>query len=181
MLNARQTLAVVLTLAAAGHLSARQDAPPPRPTPRVVQFLGERAAGTLSGATRVEVFRVSPKRAEEGEPDVGGYEITAGGKEQGQPFAKRLAGVLLDERTYRFDANKVGGFTPMVGLRVWKGDEAVEVLLSFATDELVVLSTNPADKSTRSAQEDFDAARGALVELAKEALPQDRDVQALDW
>jgi len=171
-------IAVVLAFLASS-AEASGGAPIPRPSPRVVKFLGERAAETLAGATRAEAFRVSSKRAEEGEPAVGGYEIVAAGKEQGEPFARWLAGVLLDEKTYRFDSNKVGDFTPLVGLRLWKGTDKVEVLLSFQTDELVVFSPNAKDGSIRSAQEDFDAARGTLVVLVKQALPEDREVQGV--
>jgi hypothetical protein len=172
--RARIRLTAVVLVFLASSAEASDQAPAPRPSPRVVKFLGERAAETLAGATRVEVFRVSSKRAEEGEAHVGGYRVVEVGKEQGESFARRLAAVLLDEKTYDFEKNKVGGFKPAVGLRLWKEDETVEVLLSFDANELVVLSHNPKDRSTRSAQEDFDAAHGALFRLVKEALPPDR-------
>ena len=148
-------------------------------SPAVTRFVGARAADTLAGATRVEVFRVSAQRAQEGAKGVGGYRIVTTGPEQGEAFARRLSAVLLDEKTYRFDTSKVGGFVPMVGLRAWKGDRWVEVLLSFANDELVVLSPTAKGDAVRSAQEDFDNARATLVELAKAALPGDKEVQAL--
>lgn len=172
--RARTRLIAVALAFLASAAAASDQTPIPRPSPRVVKFLGERGAETLAGATRVEPFRVTPTRAEEGEPHVGGYRITEAGKEQDESFARRLAAVLLDEKTYDFGKNKPGGFKPVVGLRVWKGDESVEVLLSFDTNELVVLSHNPKDRSIRSAQEDFDAAHGALIRLVKGALPPDR-------
>src|SRR5688572_29737496 len=79
------------------------------PPPRVVRFMGANAAETLAGADRVEVFRVSTKRAREDDPEAGGYVVTATGAGQGAAFADRVARVLLDEKSYRFDANRVGG------------------------------------------------------------------------
>jgi hypothetical protein len=148
------------------------------PSPRVVRFLGDRAAATLAGATKVEVFRLSPQRAKENQPSLGGYLVTAKGAEQGEPFAQRVASVLLDESTYDFATSKRGGFEPVVGFKLWKNGAWVEVVLSFANAELVVLSPT-GDGALRSAQEDFDAARPALLKLAKDSLPNDPDIQAL--
>jgi hypothetical protein len=150
------------------------------PSPRVVRFLGDRAAAILARAGRVEVFRVREKRAAEGEKSVGGYAIAAAGNAQGEQAARRLAELLLDEKSYRFDRSTVGGFAPLVGLRVWEGDRSVDVLLSFATDEAVVFSHNPGDRSVRSAQADVSPARPALVEFVKQALPDDKAVQAIE-
>jgi hypothetical protein len=164
---------VYLSLLLAVALGAGLSEPPAR----VVRFMGSAAAETLAGAERVEVFKVSPKRARD-EPDAGGYRVAATGKPQGKGFAARLAGVLLDEKSYRFDANRVGGFEPVVVLKAWKGETWVEVLFSFASDEVVVRA--PAkDGAVRSAQEEIDPVRGELVRLVKEALPEDPDVQAL--
>jgi hypothetical protein len=148
-------------------------APAGRPSPRVVRFLGERAADVLAGATRVEVFRVSAKRAGEGATAVGGYEVVASFKEQGEQFGARLGALLLDEKTYRFGNARVGGFTPVCGIRAWKGERSAEVLLSFATDEVVVLCRNPDDGSVRSAQEQLTPdARATLLGWLKEATGQ---------
>jgi hypothetical protein len=130
-------------------------------------------------ATRVEVFRVAAKRAQAGEQAVGGCRVLSAGREQGEPFARRVAAVLLEEKTYRFDESKTGGFTPVVGLKLWNGGRWVEVLLSFATDELVVFSPGADGASVRSAQEDFDAARAALLTLAQDAFPGDKEVGSL--
>ena len=147
--------------------------------PRVVRFVGAAAAETLAGAERVEVFRVSSRRAREDDPEAGGYVVAATGPEQGRAFAGRLAGVLLDEGSYRFQSNRVGGFEPVVVLKAWKGDRWVDVLLSFATDEVVVRSPGAKDGAVRSAQADVGPARAELVRLVKEALPDEPQVQAL--
>jgi hypothetical protein len=53
------------------------------------------------------------------------------------------------------------------------------VPLSFATDEVAVFSRNPDDGSVRSAQADASPARAALLDFVKQALPDDKAVQAL--
>jgi hypothetical protein len=95
-------------------------------------------------------------------------------------FAKRLASVLIDEHTYLFNSAKGCIFQPSVGFRIWKGDEAaVEVVISFKCDELIVFAPKAADGSIRGALEDFDPARPALVKLAKGAFPDDKEMQGL--
>ena len=149
------------------------------PAPRVVRFMGAVAAETLAGADRVEVFRVSTKRAREDDPEAGGYVVTATGKPQDAAFARRVAGVLLDEKSYDFDANRVGGFEPVVVLKVRKGQRWVEVLLSFATDELVVRAPGAKDGAVRSAQADARPARRELLGLVRQALPDDAYLKVL--
>src|SRR5687767_10602616 len=149
------------------------------PTPRVVRFMGTNAAETLAGADRVEVFRVSTKRAREDDPEAGGYVVTATGAPRDAAFARRLAAVLLDEQSYRFDANRVGGFEPVVVLKAWKGERWADVLLSFGTDEVVVRSPGAKGGAVRSAQADASPSRRELLRLVREALPGDRELQSL--
>jgi hypothetical protein len=53
------------------------------------------ATSVLRNGDRVEVFRVSPKRADKPGPGtIGGYPIIAVGNEQGPDFAVRLGKVL---------------------------------------------------------------------------------------
>jgi hypothetical protein len=172
-------LLIALTAAAPAAINAAPAVAPGAPSGRVARFLGPRAAAILARASRVEIFRVQDKRAGEGDKSVGGYVIAAAGTEQADLSARRLADLLLDEKSYRFDHSTVGGFVPLVGLRLWDGERSVDVLVSFATDEVVVFSRNPDDGSVRSAQADAAPARGALVALAKQALPDDRAVRAL--
>jgi hypothetical protein len=157
-------------------------AAPGEPSPRVKKFLGEPTVKVLQGATRVETFRLKDERADdEGKPNVGRYAIASTGKAQGEPFARRLAAILLDEHTYVFDSAKGCKFQPAVGFRIWKGDESsVEVVICFHCDELIVHSPKAADGSIRGAMENFDPARPALVKLAKEAFPDDKEIQGLN-
>lgn len=145
--------------------------PAAAPSPRVVRFLGERAADVLSGVNRSEVFVVSTKRAQEDEPALGGYLIRYTHPDQGAPFARAVAALLLDEKSYRFDQSKVGGFRPRLGLRLWNGKRWVEVVVSLSYDEVVVFSPNPGDGSVRSAQADMVPAREALDALIRKTFP----------
>ena len=161
--------AITVAVAFASLVAAAAPAPP---SPRVVRFLGERAAQVLPRASRAEVFVLSPKRAQDDEPGVGGYRIEKTLPAQGEPFARKVADLLLDERSYRFDQSKVGGFAPRLGIRLWDGERRVEVVVSLPYDELVVFSPNPDDGTTRSAQADVVPAREALRALVKELLPE---------
>ena len=165
----RATVRMALLIPIAGPAAAAASA---APSPRVERFVGPRAAAVLAGANRLEVFRVQNKRAGDRDESLGGYIVAAAGGEQREASARRLADLLLDEKSYRFDQITVGGFTPLIGFRLWDGERSVEVVLSFATDEAVVFSRNPGDGSVRSAQADVAPAREAMLAFVKEALPE---------
>jgi hypothetical protein len=147
-------------------------APPGDAPSRVVRFLGTPAAAVLKRANRVEVFKLAHKRAGDGQNSVGGYLVLGPAVEQGEPATRRISQLLLDEKSYRFGQSTVGGFTPVVGLRIHDGDRSVDVVLSFATDEVVVSCRNPDDGVVRSAQAAVAPAREALLEFVKKALPE---------
>ena len=73
------SLTVWSALLVAGVVTAPATSAPTAPfapaSPRVLQFLGSRAAEILAGSDRVEVFRLRTKRAGEDEKSVGGYAI----------------------------------------------------------------------------------------------------------
>ena len=173
----RASVRIALLIPIAGAAAAAASA---APSPRVERFVGPRAAAVLARANRLEVFRVQNKRAGDRDESLGGYVVAGAGGEQGEASARRLADLLLDEKSYRFDQITVGGFTPLIGFRLWDGERSVEVLVSFATDEAVVLSRNPGDGSVRSAQADVAPAREVLVALVKQALPDDAAAKALE-
>src|SRR5215207_3985473 len=109
----------------------------------VIAFVGTEIWGGVSRSAtsilrhgdRVEVFRVSPKRADQPGPDtIGGYPILAVGKEQGPEFAARLGKVLRSWGVAR--SSKKCAVEPGVAFRVWRGDRALEVLVCFKCDDL---------------------------------------------
>jgi hypothetical protein len=154
------------------------------PSTRVKNFLGDKAVDVLSAADRVEVYRIQGFRPDpQKKPDdkaekIGGYMVLAKGKEQGKEFAGRLREVLFNDKTYLFDVAKLCIFDPGVAFRMRKGEVTVEVLLCFSCDEVLVL-TSEGGKVARRSHEDVDPMRAVLVKLAKEALPDDKDIQAL--
>lgn len=136
----------------------------------------------LVGATRVEVFRIDGedgphdrKPKTPGEGRIGGFRVTAQGKEQGKEFASRLADILCDDKTYT--RNFASCFWPGVAFRVRKGEEVVEVLICFTCGNLYV---GPPTKVARE-NVSFNGSplRPRLVRLAKEAFPQDKEIQGL--
>jgi hypothetical protein len=138
----------------------------------VAKRLGEKTVGILQGADRVEVFRINPEKEgkEAGKNRIGGYAVTATGKEQDKVFAGKLAGVLLQGRTYSGQSFKC--FDPGVAYRIWKGKESVEVAICFACENLRI----------GDAFGSFGGAKGnwaAMVKVAKEAFPDDKEIQGL--
>jgi hypothetical protein len=138
----------------------------------------------LRGATKVEVFRIDaddgrevhPTRKASGKGNVGRYSIVAQGDDQGPEFAAKLAGVLLDESGYSNMWARC--FWPGVAFRVWKGKQSIDVLVCFTCDNLYC---GPAsERAGENISFAGSSMRRQLVELAKEAFPDDTEVQALE-
>lgn len=138
----------------------------------------------LTGATRVEVYRIDggsteamPRAAGPGDAVVDGFVVLARGKDQGPVFAARLADVLLSGRTYtdRF----VKCYAPGVAFRFYRGEERADAVVCFACGNLY-LGPPSGGRVSENATFSGSPAAGRLVRLAKEALPDDKDIQALD-
>jgi hypothetical protein len=172
--------AVLLILALLGVPAARGDDKPAEVSKKVQDKLGPKVPEILAGATRVEVFRIDPDpRKKPDEKGVGGFLVTATGKEQGKEFASRLTRVLLDERTY-FSDRQYKCFDPGLAYRVWKDKESVEVLVCFKCHKLRVTARDAEGKEVHEAEGDFqNAVYGPLAKLAKEAFPDDKEIQQL--
>jgi hypothetical protein len=142
-----------------------------------------RTAAFLAGATKVEVFRIDgrndppdPTPIKPGDPTVGGYAILTHGKDQGREFAAKLNDLLTDDKTYtdRFATC----FWPGVAFRVWKDEECVDVIICFKCSNFYL--GPPTDKRVlENATFSGSPNTGRLVRLAKEAFPDDEEVQAL--
>jgi hypothetical protein len=147
---------------------------------KLKEKLGEKTVAILSGATRVEVFRIDkaqPKK--EGDKEIGGIAITATGKEQGKELVSRLTPLLFNDRTF-FSDPKYKCHDPGVAYRLWKDKESVEVLLCFRCRNLSVTAKDADGKVIHKAFGNFeDAMFGPLAKVAKEALPEDKEIQAL--
>lgn len=143
-----------------------------------------RTAAILTGATKVEVFRIDggeespgPKATKPGDVAVDGYPVLARGKDQNKKFAAKLADILSDEKTYTDQFSKC--FWPGVAFRVWKGDDSVDVVICFKCQNFYLGPTTDEEvMETASFSGSPNASR--LVRLAKEALPDDKEIQALE-
>ncbi len=137
----------------------------------------------LAGAGRVEVYRIDgggPDHVEvhpkPGEPSIGGFRVTAQGKDQGPEFATRLADVLLDPANHTIPIVKC--YWPGVVFRIYKGQECVDVMICFHCHNYYL---GPPSTARVLETDGFEGtpAGPKLVRLAKEAFPNDKQIQAL--
>lgn len=174
-------LAAAAALAIALGAARADDEKPKGPTDKVKAWMGgDRPVSIVAGVTKVECFRVNPEKPNEPMgKECGGYPIIATAKDQTREFGLKLAAILFDEKTYDFERAKRCGFEPGVGFRLWKDKDWVDLVLCFHCDELEISTIPPGEKERKSAHEDFDAARPALVALCRAAFPDDKEIQGL--
>jgi hypothetical protein len=142
--------------------------------------LDRRTRDSLRGATRVEVFRIDGmtdpfEKARPEEKRIDGYSVIAQGKDRGKEFGARLADLLDDRGTYSDAYAKC--YQPGVAFRAWKGEEAADILICFMCDNLYY--GPPTDRARENASFLGSPRRAAILRLAKEALPDDAEIQAL--
>src|SRR5262249_20587950 len=106
------------------------------------------------------------------------WRVIAQGPDQGAELAARLRSILADEATYSRSHKMC--FWPGVAFRVHSGDEVVDVLVCFYCDNLYC--GPPRDLAPNAENLSFDGSprRADLVRLAKEAFPDDKEIQALE-
>ena len=75
--------------------------------------------------------------------------------------------------------NKKCGLRPGVALRMWRGEQAVDVLVCFECDTLWAYVVGSQVEKPHYQWHNFDPVRGELLALAKEALPDDVAIQKL--
>lgn len=157
------------------------------------------AAAILMHATRVQVFGLA-SRGEDAEKQqshhqkplgtVGTVPYYAPGMEQTPAFAAKLGSIILDPKIYPFPGQSIKQcfMEPGVGIRVWRGRQFVDVLLCFSCNQVAVMEHNPAVPETEVGgwiegrcyvAGDFDLVRPELAALAKQALPNDADIQSI--
>ena len=85
--------------------------------------------------------------------------------------------VLRNDASYAWNIAKQCIFDPGVAYRVWRGNESVVILICFHCDEVGIVAdkTQPEEITIHSC----DPGRPALLKLAKEAMPDDKEIQAL--
>jgi len=145
--------------------------------------LDAKTAGIFNNATKVEVFRIDGKYFP-GDPNapplgnnIDGYPILSQSKNQGAEFAGRLASVLNDGSTYSESFAKC--FWPGVAFRVWRNEESVDVLICFFCHNFY-LGPSSQGRVMETASFLDTPAVAKFLKLAKEAFPDDKDIQDLE-
>ncbi len=176
----RTLLATLLTVLLVGALS-RADNPAPEPPKSAAEHLRAPTVALLKGVTRVEVYRINPQLEirRPVETQIGGYRVTATGKEQGEKFATDLAAILLTDATW-LNPNAAKCFEPGIAFRLWKDKAKVDVLICFKCHNLQVTSYDAEGKMLVQAFGNMEeSSYAALLKLAKAAFPDDKEIQDL--
>jgi hypothetical protein len=147
------------------------------------------AASILEGADKVEPFRIEVPFESHGLD----YTIVSRAHPLGHHFAKHLAAVLLNPKSYSIPGQdgKLCIFDPHVAFRVWKGADFVDVLICFECMQLMVVENDPAVPERSLGAKlarfrvggDFDPVTGTIAQLAREAFPGDPSLQEVfpEW
>jgi hypothetical protein len=150
----------------------------PEPPKKVKEMLGKKATTILAKATKVEAFRIKPGRTDKaGDGFIAGYPITAKGKKLDEAFAAKVTKALFDEKTYGGAGARC--FEPGVAFRVWNGKEAVEVIICFRCTNFEVQVSGAKKDGDETEQYGFGPGLEPFLALAKEAFPDDREIQGL--
>ena len=133
------------------------------------------------------MFRIKPIKPDKpDERNIGGYTITATGREQPKEFADKLAEVLLSDKTYSGTQDRC--FLPGVAFRLWADKknwlwrdkkESADVLVCLGCMNLRLASHDADGKDLKSVTGAFGPDRVPLLKLAKEAFPDDKEIQAI--
>ena len=105
------------------------------------------------------------------------HKILATGPTQRKAFAQQLSRAFLKE--YDLDSPSCI-FAPGVAFRIWRANEAVDILICFHCDEFKIFGKKiygplPLEyEATRNLPD-----RAALVRLAQQAFPDDYEIQSL--
>jgi hypothetical protein len=148
------------------------------PPEKVKKLLGEKGAAVVANATKVEVFRIDSRRTgKDDDKHIAGYPITAKGKEQGKEFAAKVRKALFDVKTYTGDSARC--YEPGVAFRIWNGKDALDVVVCFRCANFQIGLKGDKKDDDELDLFGFGPSLEPFLALAKEALPDDREIQAL--
>jgi hypothetical protein len=177
-----------LALGAAPKKPAPKAPPPPPPPPtapmqKVQEEVGDKVLGSLSLATRVQIWRVDSSGGLRPDPAraIGSdFVREATGKELAAADLAALRGLLYDEKTYRFEADvSKCNFKPDVSFHFENNLETLEALVSFGCSQVLYYAGKPGGRWLPSGTYDVKPARAALLKLSQQLLPNDAPTQKL--
>lgn len=143
--------------------------------------LGDRVIFILSGATRVETFRLNDTGEGDwlGSKEIRQFPLVGQGKTQGKAFAARMSGLVLDPRTYLGPNDSTCLFNPGVAYRAWRGSECVEVIVCFHCGQMLITTKDAGGHPVHTTDTDFLWRRAGFLALARGAFPGDEETQSL--
>ncbi|RKZ48924.1 MAG: hypothetical protein DRR16_12925 [Candidatus Parabeggiatoa sp. nov. 3] len=112
---------------------------PPKVGEAIQQFLGEAIIHVLANPDRVDTFRVA-FMADANSPlnlKVAEFPVLEQGPELEPGLLKAFQSLVFSDKSYIWEADKRCMFFPELGLRFVKGEQVVEVLVSFYCDLLL--------------------------------------------
>ena len=126
-------IAVFVAISAGGSDARPADKRPEAPE-KVVKHLGKEAVAILSGATKVETYRLEKKLLAKAGNDTIGFDgqhwaIASKGKDRDAKFAAEVRDLLFDEATCQFSG--AGGARGWVAFRLWKDKESATLVIDF--------------------------------------------------
>lgn len=147
--------------------------------------IGKQGVAILSDADRVETFRLDDggygdnvKAGTSGDI-IADYPVTLHGKTQGPAFAARLSQTVLDPRTFLGPSDTSCEINPGVAFRAWHGQECVKVIICFHCQQMLITTRNAQGHEIHSAYTQMGSMRTGFLALAREAFPDDKEVQSL--
>lgn len=188
----RSSWLVVLVLAsvayAAPKVKPKKGPPPPpppvtEPTAKVAEALGDTVLNGVTGATKVQVFRVTDSgglRPDPAKAIASDFVRGAAGKELDGQLLGQLRSILYDDKSYRLDQDvSKCRFVPHLSFQMLTGLGTLETLISFSCNQVLFIIGKPGGRWVPQGTFDLKPARKKLLELAKTTLPQDADTQNL--
>jgi hypothetical protein len=151
------------------------------PGKKVADWLGAAAVNVIRNIEDLQVCRIDPAGGSKEDGALHGYKVLATSEEEVEQPIPDLVGVLLDEKTYRFESVKGCEFQPGVAFRLIGPEFArVDVLVCFSCDEVDIWYAGPEEGAVpKRLHEDCDGGRDVFLKLAKAYFPEDKAIQEL--
>jgi hypothetical protein len=149
-----------------------------------LSFLPAETAATLANPSHVEAYRTGTLDAHPGYGGkMDGFAVIGAGQVSAD-LAKQIGQLAIDPATYR-DATRRGEFVPVVGYRFYRhlsdgrGQMSVDMLISFDSDEVLLVARDGKLRENFRRLLESDPARQSLLDLTRQVFPLDVPVQSI--